>query len=90
MEIIAIAKPDPSGNQNLICMFKEVEVDKITGAAGKPHTPHRYKAGAVVDIGPIYNRQKKISENIDSLKVMLAKSQIDTSELETALNKLGP
>ena len=64
MEIIGLGKPAASGNQVLICKLTEVEADKITGAAGKPHTPHRYKAGAKINLSQIYNRVKWINENI--------------------------
>ena len=88
MKIIGVAKPKPNGTQVLICELVEAEADKITGSAGKTHQPHRYKAGTVINLSPVYNRQKKISDKIEQLKAALAKSQVDTSELETVLLEL--
>lgn len=85
MKIIGLAKPDANGNQNLIVMLSEVEADKITGVAGKTHTPHRYKAGVAVNIGTIYNRVKYINENIDTLKAAMAAAQTSAEEIEDSL-----
>ncbi len=85
MQIIGIAKSASSGNQNLVLIVSEVEMDKITGIAGKPHTPHRYKAGVVVNIGKIYNKLKWINKHADALKAAMATTQISAAEIEKAL-----
>ena len=85
MKILAIAKPDASGNQNLICILKEVEADKITGSAGKPHAPHRYKAGMDLVIGKIYNRIKYFNENFDAIKAAMAETKVNVQEIEDSL-----
>lgn len=85
MQIIGIAKPASSGNQNLMIIVSEVEMDKITGIAGKPHTPHRYKAGAVVNIGKIYNKVKFINENIEALKTAIADGKASSEAIENSL-----
>ncbi len=84
MKIIGLAKPKASGVQVLICELVEAEVDKITGIAGKPHAPHRYKAGAVINLGKIYNRVKLINEKIDEIKAAAAQTQVDAGEIEAA------
>ena len=68
MKIIGLGKPIASGNQVLICQLSEVELDKITGSAGKTHAPHRYKAGAVINLNKIYNRIKYFNENFDAIQ----------------------
>jgi len=81
MKIIAIAKPLPSGNQVLICEVSEVEADKITGIAGKSYTPHRYKAGAVVNLSDIYNKVKSLNENEEEIKAAAAETKINADEI---------
>ena len=85
MQIIALAKPHSSGNQNLVVILSEVEADKITGVAGKPHTPHRYKAGATVNISKIYNKVKFINENIEALKTAIVDGKASSEAIESAL-----
>ena len=85
MKIIGLAKPDAGGNQNLICTLKEVEVDKITGVAGKPHTPHRYKAGTDINLGKIYNRVKAINENIDEIRAAMIATKGNADEIDAAI-----
>ena len=85
MQIIGLAKPHSSGNQNLIVILSEVEADKITGVAGKPHTPHRYKAGATVNINEVYNKVKFINENMESLKTAIADGKSSSEAIENAL-----
>ncbi len=81
MEIIAIAKPTASGAQVLICKLVEAEVDKITGIAGKPHSPHRYKAGAKINLGKIYNRVKYLNEKMDEILAAAAETKINADEI---------
>ena len=85
MKILAIAKPDASGNQNLICILKEVEADKITGSAGKPHIAHRYKAGMDLPLSKIYNMVKWINENVEAIRAAMAETKINATEIEEAL-----
>jgi len=85
MEILGIATPQQNGNQNLICRLTEVEMDKITGIAGKDHTPHRYKAGAVVDTSKIYNKVKYINDNMDKLRAAMVATKVNAMEIENSL-----
>jgi hypothetical protein len=82
MEIIGLAKPDESGNQNLICRLKEVEADKITGIAGKPHTPHRYKAGAVINLDRIYNKVKYLNEKMAEIIAAATETEVNAAEIK--------
>jgi len=81
MKVIALAKPLESGNQVLICEVSEVEADKITGIAGKSHTPHRYKAGAEVNLSDIYSKVKYLNENEEEIKAWAAETKVSADEM---------
>ncbi len=85
MQIIGIAKSASSGNQNLVLIVSEVEMDKITGIEGKEHIPHRYRVGAVVNLGKVYGRVKYINENIDALKAAMTTTQTSAAKIKKAL-----
>lgn len=85
MKILGLGKPLASGNQVLICQLAEVEVDKITGSAGKPHTPHRYKAGVTINLSPIYNKVKWINENIEAIRAAMAATKVNATEIEDSI-----
>ncbi len=82
MKIIGIGEPLASKNQVLICELSEVEADKITGIAGKSHTPHRYKAGAVVNLGKIYNKVKHINEKMAEIWAAAVATGVNAQEIK--------
>ncbi len=85
MQIIGIAKPASSGNQNIIVSLTEVEADMITGVTGKQHIAHRYRAGAIVDIGKVYNQVEWVNQHTTELRVAMAAAQISAAEIEDSL-----
>lgn len=82
MKIIGIGKPDEHKNQVVLCELSEIEMDKVTGAAGKGGTPHRYKAGVKVNLSKIYNNVKRINENMDAIKAAAAETKTNADEIE--------
>lgn len=85
MKIIGLAKPNANGNQNLVVTLTEIEADKITGVAGKQHTPHRYQAGTDVNIGKIYNLVGWINKHKEAIKSAMVTTQASAAEIENSL-----
>lgn len=82
MKIIGIGKPKASGVQVLICELVEAEVDKITGIAGKPHAPHRYKAGAVINLSKIYNKVRHLNEKMAQILAAADATGVNAQEIK--------
>jgi len=86
MEILGLGKVTKTDGavteREYIANLAEKELDMITGVAGKVHISGRYKPGAKVDIGKIYNKVKLINEKIDEIKAAAAETKVNATEIE--------
>ncbi len=85
MEILGLRKPDANRNQNIIVSLTEVEADMITGITGKQHIEHRYRAGAIVNLGKVYNQVEWVNQHITILRAAMAAAQTSAAEIESSL-----
>ena len=83
MEIVAQAKK--KGNQKqFIVKLSEIELDKVTGIAGRPHIEGRYKAGTIVNVGKTYDNVKHLNENIDAILQAAEETKTKAEEILTS------
>ena len=85
MKITAQIEDGPNKQKRYLVELSEVEIDKITGIAGTPHNPARYKAGQSIDISRIYNKVKQIVENNAAIRLSMQQMKIKAKEIEDSL-----
>ena len=84
MEIVGRIKDKGTAKRYQV-ILSEIEIDKITGIADKPHTTGRYLPGMTINISKIYNKVKRIAENFVVIKQRMAELKIKAQEVEDNL-----
>ena len=69
MEVVARTKDGPDGKRNYLVEMTEIEIDKVSGIANKPHNSGRYRAGKIINVSRTYSRLSKIVERMEEIKV---------------------
>ena len=84
MEITAQLKNKPSGTRQYLVSVTEIELDKLTGVAGLPSAGVKYKLGAVVNVGKIYNKVKHLNEKKAEILAAAAVTKTSAEEIENS------
>ncbi len=90
MKFIGIGKikKDQNGKvaeRKYIVEMTEVEADKITGVAGKPHISGRYKPGMQINISAIYDKVERINKRHTEIKAAAIELQADAADMVDAI-----
>ncbi len=85
MIIVGRIKDGPNDRKEYQVTLTEVEIDKITGIADKPHQTGRYRPGMKLNISAIYNKVKKIAENFTMIKLRMQETKIAAQEIDDNL-----
>ena len=84
MRILAKSYKEDDENQ-YICMFKESELDKVTGVAGLTHIDDRYEAGQIVNISKIYNKVSKFNTQQEALQQAAVAAENAAKDIQEAI-----
>ena len=89
MKVLGIAKVTREQGvvteRRYIVEVTEDEADKITGVAGKPHAPNRYKPGMTINISKIYDKVKRINERHAEIVAAAIELKLDAEDIKNAI-----